>query len=317
MMVRRGNATVVSGEVTGFSAVKTKKFVYLGGSVIRQLDYNDNVEMEYIRGLDLGGGIGGIIYQKKSSDYYYYHYNHKGDVVALTDANGNLAAYYEYDAWGNTMTQAEASGVENPYKYSTKEWDEKSGLYYFGARYYSPEIGRWTQRDPAGIVDGLNIYLYANNEPVSEWDPWGLRVSPKKPKKDPSDYWECIMAFKGKAVVEQKLARIVPELKKWWEDFNVCCLEVKYGTRGGAYCKIDWKDTAGSGQYYGDWDIRDDIPFCATNEVLVEIPEMCKVECAHEYAGWVGRYGQYRLYKKKSSKAFLKLLKKCLPLLKK
>jgi len=91
--------------------------------------------------LDLGGGIGGIIYQKKGSDYYYYHYNHKGDVVALTDGNGKPTAYYEYDAWGNVMTEAERSGVENPYRYSTKEWDEKSGLYYFGARYYSPEIG--------------------------------------------------------------------------------------------------------------------------------------------------------------------------------
>ena len=111
---------------------------------------------EYIRGLDLGGGIGGIIYQEKGSDYYYYHYNHKGDVVALTDANEKLAAYYEYDAWGNTMTEAEAEGVDNPCRYSTKEWDQKSGLYYFGARYYSPEIGRWTQRDPAGTVDGLN-----------------------------------------------------------------------------------------------------------------------------------------------------------------
>jgi RHS repeat-associated protein len=45
------------------------------------------------------------------------------------------------------MTEAEKTGVDNPYRYSTKEWDEKSGLYYLGARYYSPEIGRWTQRD--------------------------------------------------------------------------------------------------------------------------------------------------------------------------
>jgi RHS repeat-associated protein len=53
------------------------------------------------------------------------------------------------------------------YRFSTKEWDDDSGLYYFGARYYSPEIGRWTQRDPAGKVDGLNLYLYLDNRPVS------------------------------------------------------------------------------------------------------------------------------------------------------
>jgi RHS repeat-associated protein len=128
---------------------------------------------EYARGLDLGGGIAGIIYQKKGADYYYYHYNHKGDVVALTDANAKLAAFYEYDAWGNTMTQAQKSGVDNPYRYSTKEWDEKSGLYYFGFRYYSPEIGRWTQRDPAGTVDALSLYAYCKGDPGGRVDPWG------------------------------------------------------------------------------------------------------------------------------------------------
>jgi len=95
-------------------------------------------------------------------------------VVALTDGNAKLAAYYEYDAWGNVMTEAEKTGVENPYRYSTKEWDEKSGFYYFGFRYYSPEIGRWTQRDPAGIVDALNLYLYVQNDPGATLDWCGL-----------------------------------------------------------------------------------------------------------------------------------------------
>jgi len=172
--------------VTGISATETRKFVYLAGSFIRELD-NDtppNVVKECVRGLDLGGGIGGIIYQRMIPEegrdkYYYYHYNHKGDVVALTDGDGKPAAYYEYDAWGNTMTEAEVSGVDNPYRYLTKEWDEKSGLYYFGFRYYSPEIGRWTQRDPAGTVDGLNLYIYVRNAPVHIVDPvgaWGRDV---------------------------------------------------------------------------------------------------------------------------------------------
>lgn len=56
---------------------------------------------------ELAGGIACIMCQKKGSDCYYHHCNHKGDVAALTDANGKLAAYYEYDPWGNTMTQAE------------------------------------------------------------------------------------------------------------------------------------------------------------------------------------------------------------------
>jgi len=153
------------------------KDVYLEGSVIRELivvDGQDVVAKEYVRGLDLGGGIGGIIYQKKGADYYCYHYNHKGDVVALTDGNAKLAAYYEYDAWGNVMTESEKTGVDNPYRYSTKEWDEKSGLYYFGARYYSPEIGRWSQREPLRVSDALNLYSYRSCSPISRLDPDGL-----------------------------------------------------------------------------------------------------------------------------------------------
>jgi RHS repeat-associated protein len=75
------------------------------------------------------------------------------------------------------MTEAEKLESRQRRDYSTKEWDERSGLYYFGARYYSPEIGRWTQRDPAGTVDGLNVYAYVGGDPVGFIDPWGQQTS--------------------------------------------------------------------------------------------------------------------------------------------
>jgi RHS repeat-associated protein len=96
------------------------------------------------------------------------------------------------------MTEAEVSGVDNPYRYSTKEWDEKSGLYYFGARYYSPEIGRWTQRDPAGTVDGVNLYLYASNDPVGSADTWGgetIKVSERESWGQWYNPKECLVTY--------------------------------------------------------------------------------------------------------------------------
>jgi RHS repeat-associated protein len=93
---------------------------------------------------------------KEGSDYYYFHYNLKGDVVSITDADKEEVAYYEYDAWGNTMT--EAGTWSSPYRFSTKEWDYDSSLYYFGARYCDPEVARGTRRYPMGIVDRLNLY---------------------------------------------------------------------------------------------------------------------------------------------------------------
>jgi RHS repeat-associated protein len=63
--------------------------------------------------------------------------------------------------------------VTNAYAFSTKQKDT-SGLVYYGARYYNPQIGRWTQRDPMGFVDGPNVYAFVGNNPVNFVDPYGL-----------------------------------------------------------------------------------------------------------------------------------------------
>jgi RHS repeat-associated protein len=60
-------------------------------------------------------------------------------------------------------------------RFSTKSYDERTGLSYFGFRHYAPEIGRWLTRDPAGERDGLHPYAYGGNDPVNRVDPWGLQ----------------------------------------------------------------------------------------------------------------------------------------------
>jgi RHS repeat-associated protein len=64
-------------------------------------------------------------------------------------------------------------------RYSGKEKDEESGLYYHGARYYACWLGRWTAADPIGLVDGVNIYAYVNGNPVSGVDPSGTTTEEK------------------------------------------------------------------------------------------------------------------------------------------
>jgi len=140
---------------------------------------------------NLGGGIGSIVYQIDASDYRYYHYNHKGETGALTDGSKNIIAWYEYDAWGNVVTEWQASGVENEFRFSTKQWDAvpagpaDGGLIYFGARYLDPALGRWTQMDPAGTVDGLNVYVYTANRPLTGVDPMGMRACTSKRMRSP------------------------------------------------------------------------------------------------------------------------------------
>ena len=73
-------------------------------------------------------------------------------MTGLTDVNGKLLQSYSYDAFGNAlMTQGQGKGaknIANPYGFSTKEYNPKSGLSYFGARYYDPAVGRFVTKDP-------------------------------------------------------------------------------------------------------------------------------------------------------------------------
>ncbi|MBB6177498.1 YD repeat-containing protein [Anoxybacillus tengchongensis] len=67
---------------------------------------------------------------KKGGATYFYHYNAHGDVIALTDAQGNVVARYEYDTWGQLLSQSGEMADENPYRYAGYQYDNETGLYY-------------------------------------------------------------------------------------------------------------------------------------------------------------------------------------------
>ncbi len=103
--------------------------------------------------------------------------NHLGSASVELDDQAQLISYEEYYPYGSTSYQAVRKDIELPlkrYRYSGKERDEESGLYFYGARYYSSTLGRWTAVDPAGIIDSPNLYLYATCNPIIWRDPSGL-----------------------------------------------------------------------------------------------------------------------------------------------
>ena len=98
--------------------------------------------------------------------------------VMELDAQGRVISYEEYHPYGTTaFRSSDASSEVSPkrYRFTGKERDEETGLYYHGARYYAPWLGRWTAADPAGFVDGLNLYRYGRDNPVRLTDPRGTQ----------------------------------------------------------------------------------------------------------------------------------------------
>jgi RHS repeat-associated protein len=106
--------------------------------------------------------------------------NHLGSACLELDDEAKIISYEEYAPYGNSTYQAVRSQTETAkrYRYTGKEHDEESGLYYHGARYYADWLGRWTATDPAGLVDGSDPYVYGRCNPLSYTDSSGTQCDP-------------------------------------------------------------------------------------------------------------------------------------------
>jgi RHS repeat-associated protein len=114
----------------------------------------------------------------------YQFDNHLGSSSLEIDDQARVISFEEYTPLGSTSYQALDKGITanaKRYRYSAKERDEESGLYYFGARYYAPWLGRWVSADPLGLKDGPNPFVYTQNNPVNLVDPNGTESAADRP----------------------------------------------------------------------------------------------------------------------------------------
>ena len=125
--------------------------------------------ISYYWGKDLSGtlqdagGVGGLLYLKRNDTIYVPFYDAYGNVMGYWDAQGNVVATYTYDAFGQLVASSGPMADVFAICYSTKYFDFETGLYYYGYRFYSPELLRWITRDPIGEEGGGNLYVFCIN----------------------------------------------------------------------------------------------------------------------------------------------------------
>ncbi|MFH0888318.1 MAG: RHS repeat-associated core domain-containing protein [Planctomycetota bacterium] len=188
----------ISKTTSNFSPL-TSNFYYDGARIIEEYKIDCRKKENPIAQYVYGNGIDEVLQMTKykggcrdRAKTYYYHENALGSIYAITNEKGKVVERYEYEAYGEvTITGPAGKGkrnhstIGNRFMFTGREYDSETGLYYYRARYYSAEMGRFLQRD---AVPSVNLYAYVNNNPANFIDPFGLKT-----KQPTSSFWSDLL----------------------------------------------------------------------------------------------------------------------------
>ena len=154
--------------ISKISSSGTSIYAYDGDNLVEETNASGTAVARYTQGLNIDEPLA----MQRSGATSYYQADGLGSLTSLTNPTGALAQTYTFDSFGNQT--ASSGSLTNPFRYTGREWDSETSLYYYRARYYDEQSGRFLSEDTIGFNgDGPNLYAYTLNDPVSWADPMG------------------------------------------------------------------------------------------------------------------------------------------------
>ncbi|WP_371534441.1 RHS repeat-associated core domain-containing protein [Prevotella nigrescens] len=123
---------------------------------------------------DPQAGYGYIPNDTTKEETFFYHSDHLGSTSYITDDEANITQYDAYLPYGELLVDEHSSSEDLPYKFNGKQFDNETGLYYYGARYLNPVASIWYGVDPlAEKYVNIGSYIYCHSSPIMLIDPTG------------------------------------------------------------------------------------------------------------------------------------------------
>lgn len=152
------------------SSSGTSVYAYDGQNLIEETNASGAVVARYSQGVNIDEPLAML----RSGTTSYYQADGLGSLTSLSNTSGALANTYTYDSFGNLV--ASSGSLVNSFRYTGREFDTETNLYYYRARYYDPAAGRFISEDPLRFRGGsVDFYPYARQDPALLIDPWGTR----------------------------------------------------------------------------------------------------------------------------------------------
>ena len=263
--IRTSKTTVNASNPSDF-VIET--YVVDGSSIIREsiIKSGSMITLYYL--YDANGDVIGFNYGNSST--YFYGKNIQGDVVALFNSQNQLVARYYYDAWGNVISITDENGNEitsqthianvNPIRYRSYHFDSDTGFYYLNSRYYDSEVGRFINADVLldnKFIVGYNLFAYCGNNFINCFDTDGreraffLPVEPPQlPKNVSNNVQHSIIAPPSPLSVEKNILEIIEDANDAYNLPSLSCTGKKTDGRYEVYCFSEVSNTRNSeGKY--------------------------------------------------------------------